>query len=366
MQLADTKLQMGAAGGELAAGNARKLGAWLMALIAMVFVMILLGGLTRLTGSGLSMVDWRPVTAWLPPLNDAEWGAVFNLYKQIPQFQELNADMTVAGFKSIFWLEYVHRLWGRLIGFAFLLPFLVFLWRRMITARMAPWLFLMFVLGGAQGVLGWFMVQSGISLRTDVSQYRLVAHLLAAMAIYGYMLWVALSLRRGAGRWRADPERTGLTWFAALVAAWIALTMTSGGFVAGLDAGLGYNTFPLMDGRLVPDGLISKSPAWVNLFENVTLVQFDHRLAGEATIVLVLVLWAWARRRLPAGRARIVFNLMGLMAALQFGLGIATLLLVVPVALAAAHQAGAFVLLGLAIWAVHALGLVARSNSSNS
>ena len=366
MQLADTKLQMGAAGGELAAGNARKLGAWLMALIAMVFVMILLGGLTRLTGSGLSMVDWRPVTGWLPPLNDAEWGAVFSLYKQIPQYQELNADMTVAGFKSIFWLEYVHRLWGRLIGFAFLLPFLAFLWRRMITARMAPWLFLMFVLGGAPGVLGWFMVQSGYSLRTDVSQYRLVAHLLAAMAIYAYMLWVALSLRRGAGRWRADPELTGLTRFAALVAAWIALTRTSGGFVAGLDAGLGYNTFPLMDGRLVPDGLISKSPAWVNLFENVTLVQFDHRLAGEATIVLVLVLWAWARRRLPAGRARIVFNLMGLMAALQFGLGIATLLLVVPVALAAAHQAGAFVLLGLAIWAVHALGLVARSNSSNS
>ena len=263
---------------------------------------------------------------------------------------------------SIFWLEYAHRLWGRLIGVAFLLPFLVFLWRRMITAGMAPWLLLMFVLGGAQGVLGWYMVQSGFSLRTDVSQYRLVAHLLAAMAIYGYMLWVALSLRRGAGRWRADPDCVGLTWFAALVAAWIALTMTSGGFVAGLDAGLSYNTFPLMDGRLVPDGLLLKSPAWVNLFENITLVQFDHRLAGEATVVLVLVLWAWGRRRLPAGRARTVFNLMGLVAALQFGLGIATLLLVVPVPLASAHQAGAFVLLGLAIWAVHALGSVARSN----
>lgn len=360
MQMADTQLPIGASPDQ-AVQNARKLGIWLLVLIAMVFVMIILGGLTRLTGSGLSMVDWRPITGWLPPLNQAEWGAVFDLYKQIPQFQEVNADMTVDGFKSIFWLEFVHRLWGRLIGFAFLLPFLVFVFRRVITARMAPWLILMFVLGGAQGVLGWFMVKSGFSVRTDVSQYRLVAHLLAAMIIYAYMLWTALSLIRGAGRWRADPGRTGLTWFTALVAAWIALTMTSGGFVAGLDAGLTYNTFPLMDGRLVPDGLFLKSPAWVNVFENITLVQFDHRRMAEAAIILVAIAWIWGRRRLPAGRARFVLDLLGLMGLLQFSLGIATLLLVVPVPLAAAHQGGAFVLLALAIWAVHALGSIEAS-----
>ncbi len=356
MQMADTQLRMDA--DPQGPQNARKLGVWLLALIAMVFVMIILGGLTRLTGSGLSMVDWRPITGWLPPLNAAEWGAVFDLYKQIPQFQEVNADMTVDGFKSIFWLEFLHRLWGRLIGLAFLLPFLVFVFRRVITMRMAPWLILMFVLGGAQGVLGWFMVKSGFSVRTDVSQYRLVAHLLAAMIIYAYMLWTALTLLRGAGRWRADPARGGLTWFTALAAAWIALTMTSGGFVAGLDAGLSYNTFPTMDGQLVPDGLFLKSPAWVNMFENITLVQFGHRVMAEAAIILVAIAWIWGRRRLSAGRARVAIDLFGLMGLLQFGLGIGTLLLVVPVPLAAAHQAGAFVLLALAIWAVHALGSI--------
>jgi cytochrome c oxidase assembly protein subunit 15 len=342
MQMADTQLRMEA--DTRAVQNARKIGVWLAVLIAMVFVMIILGGLTRLTGSGLSMVDWRPITGWLPPLNDAEWGAVFDLYKQIPQFHELNADMTVDGFKSIFWLEFVHRLWGRLLGFAFLLPFLVFLFRRMITARMAPRLMLMFVLGGAQGVLGWYMVKSGFSVRTDA-----------------YMLWAALSLIRGAGRWRADPGQAGLIWFTALVAAWIALTMTSGGFVAGLDAGLTYNTFPYMDGQLVPDGLFVKSPVWVNLFENITMVQFSHRLMAETAIILVAIAWILGRRRLPAGRARTVFDLLGAMGLLQFALGIATLLLVVPVPLAAAHQAGAFVLLALAIWAVHALGSIEAS-----
>ena len=352
MQLVDTNLQLD---DDLAARNARKLGLWLLVLIAMVFVMILLGGLTRLTGSGLSMVNWRPITGWMPPLNDAEWGAVFDLYKNIPQYQERNSDMTVAGFKSIFWLEYVHRLWGRLIGLAFLLPFLIFLLRRMITARMAPWLILMFVLGGAQGVLGWFMVQSGFSLRTDVSQYRLVAHLLAAMLIYGYMLWVALSLRRGPGRWRADHELIGLTWFAALVAALIALTMTSGGFVAGLDAGLAYNTFPLMDGRLMPDGLLLNSPAWVNLFENVTTVQFDHRILATAVFAAVMVFWWRARRAGLAPGQRLALNVLAAVAVVQVAFGISTLLLVVPVPLAALHQAGAVALFLAAVWLAHEL-----------
>ncbi|MAF49300.1 MAG: COX15/CtaA family protein [Rhodospirillales bacterium] len=374
MQLADSELRAGGDGAaehdaaQLGAAerNARKLGVWLLVLVGMVFVMVVLGGLTRLTGSGLSMVDWRPVTGWLPPITDAEWRAVFGLYREIPQYREINEGMTLDGFKSIFWLEYVHRLWGRLIGLAFALPFLYFLYRRLISRKMAPWLISMFILGGLQGVLGWYMVKSGLALRTDVSQYRLTAHLVAAMLIYGYMLWVALSLLRGPGGWRLDPANKGLAWFTAIVAACIALTMTSGGFVAGLDAGLTYNTFPLMDGSLVPHGLFIGEPAWLNLFENITTVQFDHRLLAEVTVILVLALWIYARRRLSAGIARTAFDLMALLAVLQLALGIVTLLLVVPVALAATHQAGAFILLALSIWAVHALGSSALSNQIRS
>ena len=365
MQLADTQTHMDDAPGR-AVHNSRMLGAWLFVLLAMVFLMIILGGLTRLTGSGLSMVDWRPITGWLPPLNDNQWHAVFELYKKIPQYAEVNAGMTVDGFKSIFWLEYLHRLWGRLIGLAFLLPFLVFLFRRVITARMAPRLFLIFVLGGLQGVLGWLMVKSGLSVRTDVSHYRLVAHLLAAMLIYAYILWVALSFWRGAGCWQVNQNHVGFTWYTMFVTTWIALTMTSGGFVAGLDAGLAFNTFPLMDGQFFPDEALKKSPAWHNMFETIALVQFEHRLLAKAAVVLVAILWIWARRCLRTGRTRKAFDLLGLVALLQFALGIVTLIQAVPITFAAAHQGGAFILLALAIWSLHSLGTIVQGATKAS
>ncbi|NQV54346.1 MAG: COX15/CtaA family protein, partial [Rhodospirillales bacterium] len=331
--------------------NARVLSIWLFTVAAMVFIMVILGGLTRLTGSGLSMVDWRPISGWLPPLNEHDWRAVFDLYRQIPQYSEINSGMTVDEFKSIFWLEYTHRLWGRVIGLAFALPFLYFAFRRMFDWRLGRQLLVMFALGALQGILGWFMVKSGLTERTDVSQYRLASHLSAAVLIYAYILWVALGLYNGRRRWSRPAGRGGFAFYTAFVVIWLAVTMFWGGLVAGLDAGLTYNTFPLMDGRFIPDGLLLEEPVIINFFENIAAVQFTHRLLAEGALILIFALWLWARR-LPLGsRAHIAFTFLSLMAAVQFILGLATLILVVPIPLAVAHQAGAFILLAFALWA---------------
>ena len=330
----------------------RAVGIWLFALVGMVFGAVVLGGLTRLTGSGLSMVDWRPVTGWLPPLSAAEWQAVFDLYKQTPQFHAVNFDMDVEGFKSIFWLEYVHRLWGRLIGVAFLVPFLWFALRGHIDRPLFVSIGLAFVLGALQGAIGWFMVSSGLVDVPDVSQYRLAAHLGAAILIYVYMLWLALTLARGEGPFAIAPRLRRLARATTAMTAWIALTMLAGGFVAGLDAGFTYNTFPLMDGRLVPEGYF---PDALALFEDIATVQFHHRLLAVVAVISVAAVWLQARRALAAGRMRTVFDLVAAIAALQFGLGVATLLLVVPTWLGTLHQAAAFLLLGAAVIARHRL-----------
>ena len=333
-------------------GRERVIAAWLLVLSAMVFAMVVLGGVTRLTQSGLSMVDWRPLTGWLPPMNDVEWNAVFERYRQFPEYKELNFGMALPEFKSIFWLEYLHRLWGRLMGVVFLLPFAFFLIRGWVGSRLIPRLVIIFVLGGLQGVLGWYMVQSGLVLEPDVSQYRLTAHLAAALLIYGYMLWVALGLL-GAGRLE-DVRQVAGRRFAIVITCWITLTIMSGGFVAGLDAGLIHNSFPLMEGAVFPPGLMAESPWYINFFENLTTVQFDHRLFAESLILLILVFWLTMRRDL-CGRRRLLLDGLALMALIQLSLGIATLLLLVPVSLAAIHQAGAFVLFTLSLWLVREL-----------
>lgn len=332
----------------------KMIAAWLFILCGMVFIMVILGGLTRLTHSGLSMVDWRPITGWLPPMNSAEWQAVFDLYKESPEFKKVNYAMTVEDFKSIFWLEYVHRLWGRSMGVVFLLPFLFFLVKGWVSRPLVPRLILMFMLGGLQGVLGWYMVKSGLIDNPDVSQYRLTAHFSAAVIIYGYMFWVALSLLK-------TPHNTlrhvphGLARATLVTAAWIFMTMMSGAFVAGLDAGLTYNTFPLMDGQIVPDGLWRQSPWYLNVFENITTVQFDHRIFAETTLLLVIGIWFAVRKSDLPMVARSAFHALLGMALVQVSLGIATLLYVVPVSLASLHQAGALVLFTLALWALHRL-----------
>ncbi len=325
----------------------RIVGLWLFALAAMVFVMVVIGGLTRLTNSGLSMVEWRPVTGWLPPLSDAAWEATFRAYQATPEYRHINAGMSLGAFKGIFWLEYVHRLWGRMIGIVFFVPFLIFLVRGWLDRRLAPRLALLFVLGGLQGALGWFMVASGLVDRPDVSQYRLVAHFAAALTIYVALLWIALGLVVRTPPW--NPFR-GLGRGPLAVGALIFVTMLSGCFVAGTDAGFAYNTFPLMDGRLIPEGLLTLSPAYLNFFENITTVQFTHRVLALSAVTAVTAFWLVARSRALPQRSRLAINGLLAVALLQAGLGISTLVMVMPTALAALHQANGVALLTMIVW----------------
>lgn len=330
---------------------------WLIACAGMVFVMVVLGGLTRLTDSGLSMMAWKPLS-FLPPMTEAEWQFWFDTYKQVPQYQNLFPTMTLDGFRGIFWLEYLHRLWGRLLGFVFLLPFSFFVWRRRIDRALALKLVGIFALGGLQGLMGWYMVKSGFHTDLAVSHYRLVAHLMLAVAIFGALLKVTLDLawpvphplaHCALGRLR---RRYG--WLLGL----LCVTLVSGAFVAGLRAGRLFNTFPLMGEGLVPPGLWAMTPVWRNLVENVVTVQFIHRVLA-LTVLLLCVLTsalAWPRARtLLSARARWAVALVPIAALGQVALGVATLLLHVPVSLGTAHQAFAFVLFGALLWARHAL-----------
>ena len=333
-------------------GPDRAVGAWLLACAGMVFVMALLGAITRLSESGLSIMEWAPLSGTLPPLSEAEWQRLFALYQEIPEYQEVNRGMGLEEFREIFWLEYIHRLWGRLIGVVFLLPFLWFWLRRRLRPGLARHLWAIFALGALQGLMGWYMVASGFAERTDVSQYRLVAHLLLAVAVYLYTLALALKLLWPVGGGHENrPLRRGLLALIVL----LIVTIASGGFVAGLNAGLIYNTFPLMDGRLVPEAYGSLNPWAANLFENHAAVQFNHRLLAIASLAGALALWATSRgtRLVPQGRR--LLDLLAAVTALQVALGIATLLLVVPVWLGALHQAGALALLSVAVCALHGL-----------
>ena len=341
----------------LAQKRANIMAYWLLTVAGMVFFMVMLGGLTRLTHSGLSMVEWKVFTGWIPPFNDADWQILFDKYRQFPEFQKVNAGMDLEGFKGIFWLEFVHRVWGRLIGLAFFIPFVAFIVMRWVRPSEGLfWKFWgLFLLGGSQGLMGWFMVMSGLTERADVSQYRLTAHFGLALLIIATLLWVAMSLLHKQPYDAHHQDAGSMRRWAIGLFMLISLTALSGGFVAGLDAGFAYNTFPLMDGSLIPGGLFQHDPAWLAPFEDITTVQFDHRTLAEVTVLLVLVFWAKSVDRHLAPRTRRAINLFGLMALVQVGLGISTLLLVVPVALASLHQMGAVVLFSLALWCVHEL-----------
>jgi len=329
----------------------RQVAIWLFVCCGLVFAMVILGGVTRLTGSGLSMVDWKPIMGWLPPLTDAEWQRTFEMYKLSPEFLKINSHMDVNAFKGIFWLEFLHRLLGRTIGIVFALPFVYFFARGYVVRQQWPKYLLMFVLGGLQGVLGWYMVKSGLIDNPHVSQYRLTAHLIAAILIYAYMLWVGLSLLHAKG------AKQHHAWYGktVLLTALVTLTIVSGGFVAGLKAGEIYNTFPLMGSYWIPPGLLALDPVWRNLFDNLTTVQFDHRVLAISTFVLVVIYWARARKAEFAGRSRPAANALLHVAILQVALGIATLVLSVPTVLAAAHQAVALLLLTVALYLTHSL-----------
>jgi cytochrome c oxidase assembly protein subunit 15 len=333
--------------------HARLIGWWLIICAAMVFIMVVLGGATRLTESGLSMVHWKPLHI-LPPMTDAEWAEEFTAYQTSPEFQKKNTWMGVEDFKEIFWLEFIHRLWGRTIGFVFFVPFVVFVARGWMDRPLIWKSIGLFALGGAQGVLGWYMVASGLVDRPDVSQYRLAAHLITAFICMGLLVWVALDqFRRAAGRDNTSDAATGLGNWALTITLFALVVVTSGAFVAGLDAGKGYNTFPLMEGQLVPDGLYDMTPWYVNWFENHMTVQFNHRVLAMALAALIVFVWLKARKlNLSAGARKTVTALMH-MVFVQAILGIFTLLFVVPIPLALAHQTGAQVVFTLAVVLTH-------------
>ncbi len=329
---------------------------------AMVLVIVSIGGVTRLTGSGLSIVEWRPLMGFLPPLSEAEWSRVFSLYQAFPQYHEVNASMTLAGFKTIFWWEYVHRLWGRLIGVVFFLPFLWFLLRRYISRALAPRLVLLFILGGAQGVLGWYMVRSGLVDIPEVSQYRLAAHLVLALVLYTALLWTGLQLRYPQAETEPDRRLAGIRVLTIITAILVTITILSGAFVAGTDAGFVFNTFPLMEGRLVPDGYLPR-PRFASAFEDIATIQFNHRVLATVSLVVTIVTWWRSRWIVLLPRARRVANGLLVMVCLQVALGIATLILVVPVPLAATHQAGAVILLTITLWLLFELRTPDRSKA---
>ncbi len=328
----------------------RALALWLFACCAMVFVTLVVGGVTRLTHSGLSIVEWKPLVGALPPLSDADWQGLFAKYQQTPEFIQRNHDMTLDGFKFIFWWEWAHRLSGRLIGVVFLLPYLWFLRRGALRGALAFKVFGFFILGGLQGAMGWYMVKSGLVDDPRVSQYRLAAHLGLAFLIFGLMFWTALGLWQARqSRRRRDGDFTRRLGLA--LTGLVFLMVLSGALVAGIRAGLAYNTFPLMNGHFAPPEMWLLDPWWLNFFSNMATVQFDHRLI--AWLLIGLIPWfAWrAARENPAARPAAVLLVAWL--AVQVSLGIATLLLRVPVHLAAMHQAGAMVLFGLLLWLRH-------------
>jgi cytochrome c oxidase assembly protein subunit 15 len=334
----------------------RPVGLWLAAWAAMVLLTVVIGGITRLTESGLSITEWRPVSGTLPPLSAADWEAEFSRYRQIPEYRLHNADMTLAGFKRIYLVEYVHRLWARLVGLAFAVPFLVLVATRMVSGPLARRLALLLVLLALQGAMGWYMVQSGLTVRTDVSQYRLAAHLGLALVIYVITVWTAadlLGVGQADGRTAGQAE-SALRRVVAGFAFYVFLTILSGAFVAGLDAGKTWNTFPLMGGRFIPPGYGALTPWYLNLFENPAAVQFHHRMLGLSVLLGSLVLWRMGRRIAPFASRR-ALGALALLALAQAGLGVATLLLAVPIPIAALHQAGAVLVLTAAVLAAKGL-----------
>ncbi len=330
----------------------RLVAGWLFAVAFMVLVMIVLGGVTRLTGSGLSIMEWAPLAGTLPPMSHAEWLRLYHLYQSIPQYALVNDDLGLAGFKQIFWLEWIHRLWGRLIGLVFIVPLIWFWATGRIDRRLRPRLAALFVLGGLQGAVGWFMVASGFEPEaTSVSPYRLVIHLALALALYVAILWTGLTVLRPAP---PVPAPTRLLYgLARACCVCVALTILAGGFVAGTHAGFDYNTFPLMDGRLIPQGYARLAPFVRNLMENVAAVQFDHRLLATATVVIIIATMVTGFVAQPPRPVRLALLLCVGSVLAQYLLGVATLLLVVPVPLAALHQGMAALLLSAAIIVLH-------------
>lgn len=327
--------------------------AWLWAMAVIVFLMILVGGATRLTDSGLSITEWQPILGAIPPLSEADWQAAFDKYREIPQYKLVNKGMSLEAFKTIFWWEWGHRFLGRFIGVAFAVPLLLFWLRGSLRQGLGPKLMGLLMLGGLQGAIGWYMVQSGLVDRIDVSHYRLALHLTIAFLILGLLVWLALSLQPPDNEVRLARSSSGVRTRAYLLMLLVLLQVVLGAFVAGTNAGLTYNTWPLMDGRFIPEGLFTLEPWWHNVTENVTAIQFNHRMVAYAVVALAL----WQAFALIGAEddERVVRSAaaLALTAVAQAVLGIATLLTAegrIPIGLGLAHQGGGAVVWAAAVW----------------
>jgi cytochrome c oxidase assembly protein subunit 15 len=323
---------------------------WLLSVCGLVFFMVIVGGITRLTDSGLSMVDWRPLMGAIPPLSEQAWLEVFEQYQQYPEYQKINKGMTLSEFKFIFFWEYFHRLTGRLIGLVFFVPYVFFLVKGKLDSSLKWKLFIAFILGGMQGLMGWYMVKSGLVDRPDVSHYRLAAHLSLAFIIIGYIFWIIFDLIKPVVEL---PYFKKTYFFLMGFAGLLGIQIVYGAFVAGLDAGIGYNTFPTMNGQWVPKSFFFLNPSWLNFFENNASVQFIHRTLGWIIFFSAGHLFFSTRKKELAFVQRRALNMMLVMIILQFLLGVLTLVFVVPLSLASLHQAGACLLLILTLRAIN-------------
>lgn len=334
----------------------RSIAIWLFVMCALVASMVVVGGATRLTDSGLSITEWKPVTGAIPPLSQEVWEEEFEKYKQIPEYIRINRGMSLEEFKTIYWWEWGHRFLGRLVGLAFFIPFVFFFFTKRIERPLLPHLIVMFGLGGVQGALGWYMVMSGLTERVDVSQYRLAAHLSLAFFVYGYMFWFATAL------WRSEVPRrisfNGLELGATVVVVAIFVQILLGAFVAGLNAGFIFNTWPLMDGSLIPRHLYPLESIWASAFEDVRTVQFNHRMFAYGLVVLV----GWHYWKMNGSELQVQKTGNWLLGALVFQvfLGIATILTVTRIEVALLHQAGAVLLLSVALFHLQNIGRAAR------
>lgn len=330
--------------------NNQLIARWLLTCAVVIFGMILLGGVTRLTDSGLSMVEWRPLMGIIPPLNQNDWQALFLKYQQFPEYQKINLGMSMSEFKIIFMYEYLHRVLGRLIGLLFFIPFVYFYFSGRISPQLLPKLLLMLVLGGCQGLMGWYMVKSGLVDVPHVSQYRLTAHLGLAIIIYGFIIWTAFGLIS-----KPSNQPLGLGKPACILSGLVFLMILSGGLVAGTKAGYAYSTWPLMGDRFIPMGLYDMSPAWLSAFENITTIQFNHRMFAYLIAILMIIFSVIALRSNITRKVRLGIYSMLVLLVVQICLGISTIIFHVPVATAAAHQVGAVALLTALLFVSHSL-----------
>lgn len=335
---------------------------WLLSGCFLIFCMVVIGGITRLTGSGLSITEWNVIMGAVPPMNEQEWQVAFDKYKLIPQFTQVNSYFTLADFKAIFWWEFIHRLVGRLIGIVFLLPFIWFLIRRKLDAPMLKKVLFLFALGGLQGFLGWFMVKSGLTDRTSVSHIRLAIHLITAFITFGFTLWFALPLME---KERPGAVHSGIARMMPWILGVVILQLVYGAFVAGLHAGKMFNTFPLMNGSVFPDS------AWVsawginNIFNNPATVQFIHRALAFTIVLLVLIVFLLSRKAAVGMQQRNAIQLLAAAVSMQFLLGILTILFHAPVFWSSVHQIGAFILFTATILAVYRFRSTAVGISGN-